>query len=169
MAATAEDLEQRLRQIGVGFERFDHEPVYTCDDVARIVPARAGGIQTKNLFVRDKKGQRHWLVVTDCSRSVDLKALAPVIGADHLSLGSADRLANHLGVTPGSVTLLALVNDPEHRVAVVIDRDVWNAPAWRCHPLVNTATLVILQEGIRRFLEATGHDPAVIDLPLRAG
>lgn len=169
MAFGEPELEDRLRDLGIPFERFDHAPVYTCDDVTRIVPAAAGGVQTKNLFVRDKKGQRHWLVVTDCSRSVDLKALGPRIGADNLSLGSPERLARHLGVTPGSVTLLGLINDPEHRVSVVIDRPVWESGSLRCHPMVNTATLVIPQDGVRRFLQATGHTPQVIDLPVRPG
>ena len=167
METTAAELEALLARRGVPFERFDHDPVFTCDDVARIVPAGAGGVQTKNLFVRDKKGQRHWLVVTDCSRAVDLKALAPVIGADHLSLGSPERLMRCLGVSPGSVTLLGLVNDPDHQVGLVIDRDVWDAPTLRCHPLTNTATLVIPHDGIARFLEATGHQPVVTVLPLR--
>jgi Ala-tRNA(Pro) deacylase len=167
METSVAELEATLARLGILFERFDHDPVYTCDDVARIVPAAAGGVQTKNLFVRDKKGQRHWLVVTDCSRAVDLKALAPVIGADHLSLGSPDRLMRCLGVSPGSVTLLALVNDPERQVGLVIDREVWEAAALRCHPLTNTATLVISRDGIARFLEATGHQPLVTALPLR--
>jgi Ala-tRNA(Pro) deacylase len=167
METSAAELEAFLAGLGIPFERFDHDPVYTCDDVSRIVPPAAGGVQTKNLFIRDKKGQRHWLVVTDCSRAVDLKALAPVIGADHLSLGSPERLMRCLGVSPGSVTLLGLVNDPERQVAVVIDREVWDAPALRCHPLTNTATLVIPHDGIVRFLEATGHQPQVTALPLR--
>lgn len=167
MVTSEGELEAWLTQDGIRFERLGHDPVYTCDDVARIIPPEVGGVQTKNLFVRDKKGQRHWLIVTDCSRSVDLKALAPLIGADNLSLGSADRLARHLGVSPGAVTLLGLVNDPEHRVALVVDRLVWAAGVLRCHPLVNTATLVIPQEGIRRFLLRTGHQPQVLDLPTR--
>lgn len=168
METSVAELEASLARLGISFERFDHDPVYTCDDVSRIVPATAGGVQTKNLFIRDKKGHRHWLVVTDCSRAVDLKALAPVIGADHLSLGSPERLLRCLGVSPGSVTLLGLINDPERQVAVVIDRDVWDAAALRCHPLTNTATLVIPHDGIVRFLEATGHQPQVTALPLRS-
>ena len=71
----------------------------------------------------------------------------------------------YLGVEPGSVTVLGLIHDTENAVEVYIDRDVWNAPLWRCHPLVNTATLVIPRQGIERFFEHTGHKPRVIDLP----
>jgi Ala-tRNA(Pro) deacylase len=99
---------------------------------------------------------------------VDLKALGPVIGADHLSLGSPDRLMRCLGVTPGAVTVLALINDPDHQVELAIDEDVWQTDAWRCHPLVNTATLVLRRLGIDRFLAATGHPPRLVRVPERA-
>lgn len=148
--------------------RFDHPAVYTCEEAARLVPAEASAVHTKNLFLRDKKGRRHWLLVTTCEKPVDLRALAPLIGADHLSLGSADRLARHLGVAPGAVTVLALINDPAHAVELLIDRDVWRAEAIRAHPLVNTATLVIDHAALVRFIALTGHASAIIDVPVRA-
>ncbi len=154
---------------GIPYQRHDHAPVYTCEEVERAVPAAVPGVQTKNLFLRDGKGRRHWLLVTSCDRAVDLKALAPAIGGDRLSLGSPERLARHLGLTPGAVTVLGLVNDPDHAVELVVDRPVWEAPAWRCHPLVNTATLVLEQAEIRRFLERTGHRPRLIEVPVRTG
>lgn len=83
---------------------------------------------------------------------VDLKALATVLRATKPSLGSPDRLMTHLGIEPGSVSLLALVNDVDRRVGVFIDRPLWQADALACHPLVNTATLVIPHEGIERSL-----------------
>ena len=98
---------------------------------------------------------------------MDLKGVAPLIGADHLSLGSPDRLMRYLGVTPGSVTVLALAHDAAHDVTLVVDRAVWAADAWRVHPLVNTATLVIATGDVRRFLAATGHEAQVIDVPTR--
>lgn len=152
---------------GIAFVRADHPAVHTCEETDRLVPRTVGGVQTKNLFLRDDKGRRHWLLVTSCAKAVDLKALAPLIGADHLSLGSAERLQRFLGVTPGSVTLLALVNDPAHDVALVVDREVWEAGAWRCHPLVNTATLELSRSAVEAFLRLTGHAVRCIDLPVR--
>jgi len=154
---------------GIAYHRVDHPAVFTCDEADRLVPADAVGVQTKNLFLRDKKGRRHWLVVTSCTKPVDLKALAPVIGADNLSLGSPDRLARYLGVTPGAVTLLALVNDPGHEVALVIDREIWEAEHWRCHPLVNTATLSMPWASVEAFLSAVGHPAATVAVPARSG
>lgn len=165
---TADQLCDWLTRHGIGFERFDHPPVFTCEEADRLVPAAARAVQTKNLFLRNRKGDRHWLLVTDCRKPVDLKALGPEIGAPHLSLGSPERLLRCLGLTPGSVTVFGLVNDPERAVTVLIDKDLDGLPAWRCHPMINQATLVVSREGIRRFLELTGHEAQVVRVPARA-
>ena len=156
-----------LATLGVGYARFDHPAVFTCAEAELAVLADAGGAHTKNLFLRDQKGRRHWLLVTDCAKQVDLRGLAPLLGADRLSLASPDRLARLLGLTPGSVTVFGLLNDPGHEVELVIDRSVSEAPAWRCHPLTNTATLVVSRGDIDRFLAATGHRPAIVVVPER--
>ena len=159
------DLYGFLADHAVAFERFDHPPVFTCEETRHHVPADAAGVQTKNLFLRDKKGRQHWLLVTSCDTTVDLKQIASRIGANHLSLASPERLAKYLGVEPGSVTVLGLVNDLAHEVELVVDADVWNAGAWLCHPLVNNATLVVSRADIDRFLSATGHTPRLITMP----
>jgi Ala-tRNA(Pro) deacylase len=157
------DLFGFLAQHAISYDRYDHEPVFTCDEAERAVPPIPAA-HTKNLFLRDKKGLRHWLLVTTCAKSVDLKQVAEEIDADKLSLGSPERLARHLGVTPGAVTILALINDPSHAVELVVDEDVWRAETIRAHPLVNTATLAVSQSDVRRFLAATGHEPRVIQV-----
>ncbi len=149
---------------GVAYERCDHPPVFTIDDVERLVPPLPG-VATKNLFLRDKKGARQALVVVGASKPVDLKALAASTGFERPSFGSAERLKRCLGIEPGCVSLLALVNDPAHNVEVFVDRDLWAAEAMHCHPLVNTATLSVTHEGVERFLAATGHACQLVDLP----
>lgn len=166
---TPDELCGWLAGHGIAFERFDHPPVFTCEEADRLVPAAAQAVQTKNLFLRNKKGDRHWLLVTDCRKPVDLKALGPVIGAEHLSLGSPDRLQRHLGLTPGSVTIFGLLNDPAHAVSLVIDEEIDGLPGWRCHPMINSATLVVPRAGVARFLELTGHQAVVIRVPERQG
>jgi Ala-tRNA(Pro) deacylase len=168
LPADADALCRYLDARGILYQRADHPPVFTCEEADRLVPRELGGVQTKNLFLRDGKGRRHWLLVTSCAKSVDHRALAPRLGADHLSRGSPDRLMKYLRLTPGAVTVLGVVNDPDHLVTLLVDRDVWNAAAWRSHPLVNTATLMISREAIERFLAATGHQAHVIDVPVRA-
>lgn len=164
---TDESLCRLLEANGIDLVRAEHPAVYTCEELARLVPETVGGVHTKNLFLRDGKGRRHWLLVTSCAKAVDLKGLVARIGADNLSLGSSERLRRYLGVEPGSVTVFALANDPAHAVTLLVDREVWAGEAWRCHPLVNTATLVVSRRGVERFLQLTGHPARVIDVPAR--
>jgi Ala-tRNA(Pro) deacylase len=97
--------------------------------------------------------------------AVDLTALGQLLDAGRLGFASPDRLLRYLGVAPGSVSLLALVNDATHAVESVIDRALWDAEAVQAHPLRNDATMVIAHADLERFLAATGHVPRVIDVP----
>lgn len=148
----------------IDYVRHDHPPVYTVADVKRLVP-KLPAAETKNLFVRDKKGERHFLVVVPADKRVNIKQLPQVIGSTRLAFGSPERLMQYLGVEPGAVTLLAIVNDPHHAVEVFIDRELWQSDALQFHPLVNTSTLVISRDNLRRFLDVTGHAAQVVDIP----
>ena len=162
------DLYQFLKDHEIEFERFDHPPVYTVEDVHRLTP-NLPGTKTKNLFFRDKKGRRHFLVVVPDEKRVDLKALPAVLDSDRVSFGSADRLKKYLGIAPGSVSLLAIFNDRErHAVEIFIDKTLWMCHAFQFHPLVNTSTLVIPKNGIKRFLAATGHQAKIADVRAQA-
>lgn len=164
---TADELCALLDQLGLEYERHVHAPVFTCDEAEAAIPA-SDAVQTKNLFLRDKRGRRHLLLVTTCAKAVDVKRFAETADADHLSFGSPDRLMRCLGVEPGSVTVFGLVNDPAHGVELYVDRDVWTIPRWRCHPLVNTETIVLERTGLERFLERTGHTPRIVEVQTRA-
>lgn len=154
-----------LEENSIPYERFDHPPVYTVEDVHRLTPDLPGA-KTKNLFLKDNKGKRHFLVVMPADNRVDLKALPAHLDAKRVSFASAQRLKKHLGIEPGSVSLLAVFNDREqHQVEVFIDSSLWAEGAFQFHPLVNIATLVIPKEGIERFLSATGHDARIVEVP----
>ena len=144
--------------------RHEHAAVMTCEEAERLVP-RLPGTKTKNLFLRDKKGLRHLLVSVPPTLAVDLNALGAALGAGRLGFASAERLARHLGIAPGAVSLLALVNDHAHAVEFVIDHALWDADAVQAHPLVNTATVILTHANLERFLAATGHAPRVIEVP----
>ena len=161
------DLEAFLREHGIFAERHAHPPVMTVEESERLVP-KLPGSKTKNLFLRDKKGARHLLVTVRHDLAVDLDTLGSVFEARSLGFASPERLMKHLGVTPGSVSLLALVNDRAAAVEFVIDRALWDAPAVHAHPLTNDATMVIGHADLERFLAATGHTPRVIDVPVRS-
>jgi Ala-tRNA(Pro) deacylase len=161
------DLDLFLREHGITAQCHSHPPVMTVEESERLVP-KLPGAKTKNLFLRDKKGARHILATVPHDLPVDLNGLGAALAAGRLGLASPERLAKHLGVTPGSVSLLALVNDAAGAVEFVIDRALWDAPAVLAHPLVNDATLVIAHADLERFLAATGHAPRVIAVPSAA-
>jgi Ala-tRNA(Pro) deacylase len=160
------DIYRFLAENDIDYERCDHPPVFTCEEAERMVPPMAGA-KTKNIFVRDKKGRRHFLVMVGYDKVVDLKALGSLLGAGPLSLASPRRLKALLDVDPGSVTVLALINDHNNAVEVLFDQALWESPAFRCHPLVNTSTLAISKADLRRFLDLTGHDARVVDIPAK--
>src|SRR5205807_9685065 len=121
---TRMDLTAFLAHHGIRLQRFAHPPVMTVEESERLVP-RLPGAKTKNLFLRDKKGARHFLVSVPHDLAVDLDALGAALGAGRLGFASPERLQKHLGVTPGSVSLLSLVNDRVAAVEFIIDRALW--------------------------------------------
>ncbi len=157
-------LQDFLIKHAIKLERHEHAAVMTVAESELLVPALPGA-KTKNLFLRDKKGLKHFLVTIPAALSVNLNRLGDVLGAGRLGFASADRLLRHLGVTPGSVSMLGLVNDTAHHVQFVIDQALWEASAVQAHPLVNTATMVMPHADLVRFLAATGHEPQIISVP----
>ena len=158
------DFYQFLADHHIEYERHDHPAVYTVEEAERLVPPLPGA-KSKNLFLRDKKGVRHFLVVVSAQKRVNIKTLPDVLGSTRLSFGSPRRLEKYLGVEPGAVTLLAIFNDPDQNVEVFIDQELWESEAFNFHPLVNTSTLVITQQNLQRFIDATGHAIQVVDVP----
>ena len=105
-----------------------------------------------------------FLVTVQEDKQIDLKALSGKLDSSRLSFASPERLKNHLGIEPGSVSLLALANDHDKKVEAFIDKDIWQEEAILCHPLVNTSTLVIPRKDMGQFLEKTGHGVKLIEI-----
>ena len=158
---TQETLLARLSGLGIAARTVTHTPVYTVEEAKAHRDGQPGG-HTKNLFLKDKKG-RMFLVTADEDRDIDLKSLRDKLGCKPLSFASAERLMTYLGVEPGSVTPLAVVNDTAGLVTMALDRSLL-APEWiNVHPLVNTATTALAPADLGRFLESSGHTPQMID------
>ncbi|MEO8812824.1 MAG: prolyl-tRNA synthetase associated domain-containing protein [Caulobacteraceae bacterium] len=158
---TSADLFAFLESIGVAHATVSHPAVFRVGE-GEAVKARIAGAHTKNLFLKDAKDTL-WLISARDDTGIDLKALPAVIGAARLSFASAARLEAALGVTPGSVTAFALINDPAHRVRFVLDRRLADAERVNFHPLTNTATTTVDRAGLRRFLGALGVTPTIVD------
>jgi Ala-tRNA(Pro) deacylase len=159
-----QQLFARLDQLGITHRTVEHPPVFTVEE-AKALRGNLSGHHIKNLFLRNKK-EEMWLVVALEDRAIDLKRLGEVLGAGRLSFGSADRLKRTLGVEPGSVTPLALINDRAQAVRLVLDRGVADGGPVNAHPLVNTMTTALSAADLLRFFAATGHTPRWLDFPL---
>lgn len=143
-----------LRELAIDSQRVEHPAI------ASIEEYYAQGI--KNLFLRNRKGTRHYLVLLDERKEADLPGIAEQIGESRLSFASVERLREYLGVELGCVTPFALVNDPQHRVEVLLDDAIRQDRLLGFHPLVNTATECIRYADLLAFLAHTGHEPRLI-------
>ena len=159
-----QQLFARLDQLGIAHRTVEHPPVFTVEE-AKALRGNLPGHHIKNLFLRNKK-EEMWLVVALEDRAIDLKRLGEALGAGRLSFASAERLKRHLGVDPGSVTPLALINDEARAVRLVLDRAVAGGAPINAHPLVNTMTTAIASADLLLFFAATGHTPHWLDFPL---
>jgi Ala-tRNA(Pro) deacylase len=162
MPATRDDLFRRLDELGIKTRTIEHEAVFTVAESDKVERALPGG-HTKNLFLKDKKGQL-LLVVAEGRTAVDLKSLPAKLGVGRLSFAGAELLQEALGVTPGSVTVFALINDTEKRIAVVIDEKLMGYDSINGHPLTNTATTNIARDDLLRFIRSCGHEPRIVAL-----
>lgn len=155
-------LLEKLNNMGIEYKYVSHAPVFTSDAANEITPHLTGK-HCKNLFVRDRTGRKWLLTIPDDMRA-DLKSVASIIGSHRLSFCNADELMECIGVTPGSVTPLAVINDVNNRVALYIDERIMNWDIIWCHPMVNTATIGIGRDDFQKFIQSTGHKLNVIRL-----
>ena len=149
-------VQAKLVELGIAAERHEHPPVPTVEDAERYWSG-IDATHCKNLFLRNQKGDRHYLVVLKHSKKADLRAVADQIGDGKLSFASPERLMKHLGLTPGSVSPFGLINDPQHSVRVVLDRDLKAAERLSFHPNINTVKFVVTAADFARFLENAGN------------
>jgi Ala-tRNA(Pro) deacylase len=157
------DPRATLRDLGIPFEEYEHPAVFTVEE-SNAHCAHIPGGRSKNLFLRNEKGDRHYLVSVRGEKKVDLKKLRELLNERKLSFGSSERLMQKLGVTPGSVSVLGLVNNAEKDVIVILDQDLWNEEYIQYHPNINTATVVIPRHGLEKFLASRGNPLSIVRL-----
>jgi len=150
-----------LKENGVDHVTHDHPAVFRVEEGLDL-KADLPGAHTKNLFLKDHKG-RLWLISARQDTMIDLKRAAAVMGSGRLSFGPEALMWETLGVRPGSVTALGLINDTDRRVTFVLDRRLWDAAVVNFHPLTNTATTALDQSAFRRVLALLEREPIVVD------
>ena len=159
---TREGLLEYLATIGVAAKTLDHPAVFTVGE-GEDIKATLPGAHTKNLFLKDARDQL-WLISAEGQATIYLKRLHLVIGSGRLSFGKPELMMQTLG----AVTAFGLINDREHRVRFVLDRNLAEAEFVNFHPLTNTATTTVSGEGFRQFLKAVGVTPLIVDFVMMA-
>lgn len=153
----------KLGESRVVYEVIEHPPVFTIDEMDALGLFNGVGI-CKNLFVRNAKGDRHYLIVLSKNKQANLKLIASQLGESRLSFASEERLAKHLGLTKGEVTPLAVINDSEHAVKVAFDKDLAGKERLGVHPNDNTATVIISFDDLQKYVETYGSEPIFLDI-----
>jgi len=161
MPKTEAELFSFLESLGIETTTHRHPPLYTVAD-SRALRGEIPGGHTKNLFLKDKKDS-FFLLAIDEDATADLKQVHHLIGAaSRVSFGKPEMLMELLGVAPGSVTVFGLINDTRHRVKVVLDEALMKNAVINAHPLTNEATTSIAADDLKKFIEATGHETAIL-------
>ncbi len=161
VSETEQKVYDTLDQLGIEYVRYEHPPVYTVDE-AKKYWSDIDGVHSKNLFLRNNKGNRHFLVVLEQAKSADLKDLSAKLAAGKLSFASERRLKEHLGLETGAVSPFGLLNDQKKAVTVVLDNELKKAEKVNFHPNVNTATINLSYRGFEKFLEHCGNEVVYI-------
>jgi Ala-tRNA(Pro) deacylase len=146
-----------LEQLQIPYKRYEHIPVYTIQGLDEL-NMETEGKHCKNLFVRNDKGNKHYLIIVSHEKRADLKSLSSQIGSSRLGFASEERLMKHLGLTPGAVTPFGLLNDEGKKVTVLVDEDLKNSIHICFHPNVNTATVSLLYDDFIKFLQWKGNE-----------
>jgi Ala-tRNA(Pro) deacylase len=150
------DIYQILDELKIPFQKYEHPAVYTVAEAEKYdIQIDAG--MTKNLFLRNKKGDKYFLVVMEGKKRADLKELGLMLDEPKLSFASPEKMSEYLGLTPGSVSPFGLINDSGKVVKVLVDKALMTYDRLGFHPNVNTATLAINTNDFKRFLEWTGN------------
>jgi len=152
-----------LAQLNISFEYYEHPPAPTIE-IARQYWKNVEAVHCKNLFFRNHKGNKHYLVVFDCNQSMNIHQLEKMLKQGKLSFASERRLFQYLRLYPGSISPFGLLNDQENHVYVFLDKNLQNANKLSFHPNENTASLVITQEGFQNYLSNCGNPFEFIEL-----
>jgi len=145
-----------LHDLHIEYQLINHPAAFTVEDMDKMDMNRYGD-GCKNLFLRDAKGRRHFLVVLHKDKSADLKSIQEQLGCTRLGFASEERLFKYLRLHKGEVTPLGIINDPDAFVEVVLDNDLIGKNKLGVHPNDNTATIWISFDALKKIIEQNGN------------
>ncbi len=152
ISKTEQKLYDTLNSLGIKYIRYEHEPVYTIEEASKL-DAFIPGQQCKNLFLKNRKGDVHYLVILDEMKRADLSFISEQIESTKLSFASEERVFKYLGLKGGAITPFGIINDAESEVIILIDRELIGSSIINFHPNVNTATIGVSYEDLEKFIK----------------
>ncbi len=155
---------QVLDDLSIAYRQYRHDPVETIQDIKEKIE-NLQVVHFKNIFLRNSKGDKHFLVLMDSNKRANTRALARKIGSSRLSFASNDRLQKYLGLEGGAVSPLGLINDINKEVEVLVDKDLGIDGQVTLHPNVNTASITMAYSDLVRFLEWSGNKVQYMEIP----
>jgi len=164
---SSDTLLETLKEWSISYNLFEHVPLRTVEDSKKVegifISTENGGGHVKNLYLRDKK-KRNILLVAEQDQAIDLKKLSKNLNFSNLSFGSPERLMQNLGVRPGAVTPLSMINGVNNNVSLFMDKALRNKTVIYIHPLVNDRTIEMTIENLEKFFSKIGVNLEWIDL-----
>ena len=169
---TGERLEKEVRvydlldELRITYERVDHEPANTMEACKEIDKILAPAVICKNLFLCNSQKTKFYLLMIREDKKFKTKDISKQINSSRLSFAPEEKMLEYLDITPGSVSVLGLMNDKEKKVQLLVDEDVLCSEYFGCHPCVNTSSLRVKTEDIfEKFLQAVNHEYITVQLP----
>lgn len=151
-----EPVFEKLNELKINFSVIEHPPVFTIEEMDSLGIFEGVSV-CKNLFVRNDKGDKHYLIVTCKNKQANLKDISSRITESRLSFASEERLSKYLGLNKGEVTPLGIINDAGHSVIIILDKDLDDGKPLGVHPNDNTATVTISFDDLVRYIEHFGN------------
>lgn len=153
-----EEVLKKLQELNISYKEVEHTPVFTIEEMINLGDIFKDAKICKNLFLRDQKGKKHFLVVLPEEKRAPLGEISEKIGSTRLSFASEERLMKYLKLTPGAVTPLAIINDDRNEVKVIIDEDLKNEKLIGVHPCVNTSTILMNISDLEKYIKSLNNE-----------
>ncbi len=157
------DIYKILEDLEITFREHEHPAVFTVEEAEKH-KGNLDGIKIKNLFLRNKKGDKHFLFITHALKVIDLRKLSDITSEKKLGFASPERLKKHLGLTSGSVGPFGIINDEKREVTVILDKEILTGEKLNFHPNRNTATIQISKDDFSKFLKWAGNETREVEI-----
>jgi len=160
-----ENVIKKLDSLGIKYKRYEHKAVLTCQESTALLPKDMEGVRTKNIFLRDRKKENYILVVVEENKLIDYKELSNSLNLKSLKMADQQDLKDYLDVEIGALSMLALFNDKDKKVRLIIDKDIWDKEAFDCQPNQLGVVFLIWKEYWLKIFNNLNIKPDIIKIP----